>query len=234
MGRRAVPTAVATPRHLQQQQQQASKLKSESDIHPLTYPFEIATNPQKSQAVRTRNKKQPPTPASTNSKKPNTQIKPKIQKMTSPIPTPYKILITLFEPLLATSGALNALLSPSTLVSATLPTIRYTPTLYPLFTQQTGAWLLLAFHDFVTLRSEPYKDDVRIWRHTLMASGISDVFYIASLLQSMGPGLFFNPARWDFMTAVTVVTTVTPFLGKLCFLAGVGLPKKTSKERKRK
>lgn len=85
----------------------------------------------------------------------------------------------------------------------------------------------------MTLRSAEYKDDVRIWRHTLIASGISDAFYISSLLQSMGAGLFFNPARWDVMTAVTVVTTVTPFLGKLCFLAGVGLPK-TSNERKTK
>lgn len=84
---------------------------------------------------------------------------------------------------------------------------------------------MLAFHDFVTLRSDDFKDDVRVWRHTLAASAVSDVFYTASLIQSMGPAWFFNPLRWDVMNAVAVITTVTPFLGKLFFLAGVGLPK---------
>jgi hypothetical protein len=89
----------------------------------------------------------------------------------------------------------------------------------------TGTWLMIAFHDFVTLRSDAHRDDVRVWRHTLAASAISDVFYTASLIQSMGPAWFFNPLRWDVINAVAVITTVTPFLGKLCFLAGVGLPK---------
>lgn len=106
-----------------------------------------------------------------------------------------------------------------------MPSVPYAPSLAPLFTQMTGAWLMLAFHDFVTLRSEAYGNDVRAWRHTLAASAVSDVFYTAALIQSMGAVRFFNPLRWDLMNAVTVITTVGPFLGKLCFLAGVGLPK---------
>ncbi|KAI1117428.1 hypothetical protein F5Y14DRAFT_348663 [Nemania sp. NC0429] len=139
------------------------------------------------------------------------------------IPGPYRVLFTTLEPLLATGGAVQAFFFPSSLLAATMPSVTYSPSLAPLFTQMTGAWLMLAFHDAVTLRSG--SADVRAWRHTLAASAISDVFYSAALVQSMGVARFFNPLRWDLMTAVTVVTTLGPFLGKLCFLAGVGLPK---------
>jgi hypothetical protein len=142
---------------------------------------------------------------------------------TSPIPAAYRLLFTTVEPFLATGGAIQALFFPSALLSSTVPSVPYAPSLSPLFTQMTGSWLMLAFHDFVTLRSDAYKDDVRVWRHTLAASAISDLFYTASLIQSMGPAWFFNPLRWDFMNAVTFITTIAPFLGKLCFLAGVGL-----------
>ncbi|KAI1179673.1 hypothetical protein F4777DRAFT_441885 [Nemania sp. FL0916] len=141
----------------------------------------------------------------------------------SPIPHAYRFLFTTFEPLLATAGAVQAFFFPSALLASTVPSVPYSASLSPLFTQMTGSWLMLAFHDYVTLRSAAYRDDVRIWRHTLAASSVSDLFYTASLVQSMGASLFFNPLRWDAMTAVAVLTTVTPFLGKLCFLAGVGL-----------
>ncbi|KAI0914507.1 hypothetical protein F4823DRAFT_286033 [Ustulina deusta] len=143
----------------------------------------------------------------------------------SPIPRAYRLLFTTFEPLLATAGAIQAFFFPSALLSSTVPSVPYSPSLSPLFTQMTGAWLMLSFHDFVTLRSDGLRDDVRVWRHTLAASAVSDVFYTASLVQSMGPAWFFNPLRWDVVNAVAIITTVVPFLGKLCFLAGVGLSK---------
>ncbi|KAI1201933.1 hypothetical protein F5X97DRAFT_270470 [Nemania serpens] len=141
------------------------------------------------------------------------------------IPGPYRFLFTTLEPLLATGGAIQAFFFPASLLAATMPSVPYAPPLAPLFTQMTGAWLMLALHDLVTLRSAAYGGDVRAWRHTLLASAVSDVFYTAALVQSTGAARFFNPLRWDLMNAVTVVTTVGPFLGKLCFLAGVGLPK---------
>ncbi|KAF2969887.1 hypothetical protein GQX73_g3686 [Xylaria multiplex] len=150
---------------------------------------------------------------------------PRAYRLTSPIPRAYRLLFTTFEPLLATGGAIQAFFYPEALVSSTVPTVPYSPSLTPLFTQMTGAWLMLSFHDFVTLRSDGLKDDVRVWRHTLAASAISDAFYTASLIQSIGPARFFDPRRWDVVNAVTVITTVVPFLGKLCFLAGVGLSK---------
>ncbi|KAI0531979.1 hypothetical protein GGR58DRAFT_206516 [Xylaria digitata] len=150
---------------------------------------------------------------------------PRAYRLTSPIPRAYRLLFTTFEPLLAAGGAIQAFFYPEALLSSTVPTVPYSPKLTPLFTQMTGAWLMLSFHDFVTLRSDGLKDDVRVWRHTLAASAISDAFYTASLIQSIGPARFFDPRRWDVVNAVTVITTVVPFLGKLCFLAGVGLSK---------
>ncbi|KAI1185092.1 hypothetical protein F5B17DRAFT_48419 [Nemania serpens] len=154
------------------------------------------------------------------------------------IPAPYRVLFTTLEPLLATSGAVQAFFFPSSLLGATMPSVPYTPSLAPLFTQMTGAWLMLAFHDAVALRSAPYADDVRAWRHTLAASAISDLFYAAALVQGTGAARLLNPLRWDLMNAVTVVTTLGPFLAKLCFLAGLGLPKipaaKTGDARKTK
>ncbi|KAI1825088.1 hypothetical protein F4861DRAFT_213184 [Xylaria intraflava] len=149
----------------------------------------------------------------------------------SPIPRGYRILFTTLEPLLATAGAAQALVAPSALLRATLPSVPYHPALAPLFTQMTGSWLMLAFHDLVALRRS---DDVRVWRHTLAASALSDVFYAAGLAQSMGPASFFNPLRWDAVNALAVLTTVVPFLGKLCFLAGLGLPREAAGGREKK
>ncbi|KAI0388987.1 hypothetical protein F5Y17DRAFT_463167 [Xylariaceae sp. FL0594] len=145
---------------------------------------------------------------------------------TPTIPLPYTLLLTIFEPVLALSGALNALLSPHTLLSATLPSLPYTPALRPLMVHLSGSWLLLAYHDFFVLRSERYRNDIALWRHTLLASSLSDLAYISGLVLSMGWRRFLGVKGWDVMTAVTVITTVVPFVGKLCFLAGVGLPKK--------
>ncbi|KAI0878839.1 hypothetical protein GGS24DRAFT_344944 [Hypoxylon argillaceum] len=150
----------------------------------------------------------------------------------SPIPTTYRLLFTTIEPLLAIAGAVQALFSPAALLRSTLPSVPYVPALAPLFTQMTGAWLALAFHDVVTLRSAAHRDDPRVWRHTLAASAVSDVFYAASLAQSMGPARFFNPLRWDAVNAAAVVATVAPFVGKLFFLAGVGLPKASASAKK--
>ncbi|KAI1344097.1 hypothetical protein F5Y15DRAFT_187501 [Xylariaceae sp. FL0016] len=141
----------------------------------------------------------------------------------SPIPAPYRILFTIIEPLFATLGALQSLLTPSLLASTTHPSITYTPALRPLFTQSAGAWLMLAFHDAFTLRAPAYARDLRLWRHVLAAALLSDVGYTAGLVQSMGPRLFADPRRWDAASGITVVTTVVPMLAKVAFLAGVGL-----------
>ncbi|KAI1325601.1 hypothetical protein F5Y16DRAFT_257910 [Xylariaceae sp. FL0255] len=143
--------------------------------------------------------------------------------MASPIPSFYRHLFTTIEPILATTGALQALFQPQLLLAATVPSVPYSPSLSPLFTQFTGSWLMLAYHDFFVLRSPSNAHDVSVWRHTLAASSISDLFYTISLVQSMTPANFFNPLNWGWMEAIAVVTTVGPFLGKLCFLSGLGV-----------
>ncbi|ORY64102.1 uncharacterized protein BCR38DRAFT_434011 [Pseudomassariella vexata] len=140
----------------------------------------------------------------------------------STIPLPYLLVFHYVEPLFATLGALQALLSPGALVHMSLPSISYTPALRPLFTQLAGSWLMFAFHDAVTLRI--YRDDVRIWRHILGAAILSDVGYTASLVQSMGWEWFLNPLRWDLVNGFTILSTVGPLVAKVLFVLGVGVP----------
>ncbi|GAP90082.1 hypothetical protein SAMD00023353_0203380 [Rosellinia necatrix] len=140
------------------------------------------------------------------------------------IPAAYRLLFTVVEPALATSGAVGAVFFPSALLSSTAPGVAWAPALRPLVAQMAGPWLMLGFHGAVTLRSRAYRGDARLWRHALAASALSDVVYAAGLARALGPALFFDPRRWHLSAAAVVLTTVVPFLGKLCFLAGVGLP----------
>ncbi|KAI0025744.1 hypothetical protein F4780DRAFT_223788 [Xylariomycetidae sp. FL0641] len=148
----------------------------------------------------------------------------------SSIPLAYRVIFTYIEPLLATLGAIQALVGPAKLLAYSLPSVAYTASLGPLFPQMAGAWLQLAFHDGVTLRASssalPEAHKRWLWRHVLAAALLSDVGYTAGLVQSMGARRFADPTRWgDLPTAFTVVTTVLPMLAKVLFLLGVGLPR---------
>lgn len=123
---------------------------------------------------------------------------------------------------MAAGGAIQALFAPRALLRLELPSVPYSPALYPLFPQHAGAWLMLAFHDAVTLRV--YRDDVRVWRLVLGAALLSDLGYVYSLLVAMGVAHFLNPLTWSGAEALTVVTTVVPLVAKVAFEAGVGLP----------
>ncbi|KAK8094463.1 hypothetical protein PG997_001148 [Apiospora hydei] len=140
----------------------------------------------------------------------------------SPIPLTYRIIFNYVEPLLATLGAIQVVIAPRDLLRLSLPSVPYSPALYPLFPQMCGAWLMFAFHDVVTLR---IYQDVHIWKHILGAAIFSDLGYTTGLVQSMGPAWFFNPLRWDGANAFTVVSTLLPLLAKILFVLGVGLPR---------
>lgn len=123
---------------------------------------------------------------------------------------------------MATGGAVQALFAPQDLLRLELPSVPYTAAIYPLFPQHAGAWLMLAFHDAVTLRL--YPDDVRVWKLVLGAGILSDLGYVYSLFVGMGGAArFLNPGAWSAGEAFTVVTTVVPLAVKVAFELGVGL-----------
>ncbi|KAK8086935.1 hypothetical protein PG994_001909 [Apiospora phragmitis] len=146
----------------------------------------------------------------------------------SPIPLTYRIIFNYAEPLMATLGAVQAVVAPRDLLRLSLPSVPYTTAMYPLFSQMCGAWLMFAFHDVVTLRIYQH---VHIWKHILGAAILSDLGYVASLVQSMGLAWFCSPLRWDGANAFTVVSTLLPLLAKIFFVLGVGLPRSTPKAK---
>jgi hypothetical protein len=136
------------------------------------------------------------------------------------IPLTYHIAFTWWEPILAFCGALQAYLTPSDLIELTLRQPSYTSALHPLFTQIAGGWILLAFHDAVTLR---LTQDVRVWTSLLFAGLLSDLMYTLSLYEGLGPEIFWNPLVWDFDGWVTFVTTVPIMFLKVAFVLRIGL-----------
>jgi hypothetical protein len=136
------------------------------------------------------------------------------------IPFIYRLAFNWIEPLFAFSGALQSYLAPAQLLGITHPGIRYSQSLHPVFTQLSGGWVYLAFNDVVTLRAT---DDTRVWTAILAGSLLSDVLYLASILEHLGPSVFFNPARWTKNQWSTMVLTL-PFTAlKLAFIARTGL-----------
>lgn len=139
------------------------------------------------------------------------------------IPWYYRLTFNYIEPSLAVLGALANFVFPEENINSQTPFAgrhysHAATALAPLAVQISGGWLLLAFHDLVTLR---YTRDVNIWRLVLAGGLISDVIYTYSL--------WMDPAnnRWTIFASGTSiflhVTTVCPMLLKVAFLLGVGL-----------
>jgi len=139
-----------------------------------------------------------------------------------PVPLIYRIAFNWVEPFFATAGALQAYIFPRSLQEIETPSIKYSPILQPLFTQRTGAWLLLAFNDAVTLRAT---QDIIIWRLILAGGLFSDFFYTLSILEDRGSAKFWDPMAWDMNDWITITLTVVPMAIKLACVAGVGFGK---------
>ncbi|KAK6845176.1 hypothetical protein PG995_015286 [Apiospora arundinis] len=133
----------------------------------------------------------------------------------SPIPLTYRVIFNYVEPLLATLGAVQAVVAPRDLLRLSLPSVPYTTAMYPLFPQMCGG----------------LAHDVHIWKHILGAAILSDLGYTAGLAHSMGLAWFCNPLRWDATNAFTVVSTLLPLLAKILFVVGVGLPRPAPKAK---
>lgn len=79
---------------------------------------------------------------------------------------------------------------------------------------------MFAFNDAVTLR---ITQDVRVWTSLLTAGLLSDLIYTSSLIEDLGPAVFWNPMKWSLIHAFTLLTTIPPLLLKVAFIARVGL-----------
>lgn len=136
------------------------------------------------------------------------------------IPFVYRLTFNWIEPVLAFGGAIQSYIAPRALLAIQTPSVQYNDSLHPIFTQLAGGWTLLAFNDAVTLR---LTQDVRVWTSLLTAGLLSDIIYTSSLIEDLGPAVFWNPAKWSFIHAFTLLTTIPPLLVKVAFIARVGL-----------
>ena len=130
----------------------------------------------------------------------------------------YTITFLYVEPLFATLGALQILVSPLTYLELGQPNTapHYHPALQPLFTTLAGGWLLLAFHDLVTLRMFKPGSDAsletceKVWRCVLAGGLLSDVLYVTCLVQDLGLMWFVRIGEWKVIDWFTVTSTAWP------------------------
>ena len=135
----------------------------------------------------------------------------------------YTITFLYVEPLFATLGALQILFSPLKYLELGQPNTapHYHPALQPLFTTLAGGWLLLAFHDLVTLRmfktgsGASLETCEKVWRCVLAGGLLSDVLYVTCLVQDLGLMWFIKVGEWKLIDGFTVTSTVWPMGLKL-------------------
>lgn len=148
-----------------------------------------------------------------------------------PVALPYRLCFNWFEPLMAFAGALQVLFDPASYVALALPNQRFIAGTQPLYTQISGGWLILAFHDAVTLRV--YNRNVQVWKLVLAAGLVSDLIYYFSAYQELGFDRFVYPSLWEKGEWITFVTGYPPLLMKVAFLLGLGVGSGTEKVVKR-
>ena len=130
----------------------------------------------------------------------------------------YTLTFLYLEPFFATLGALSILFYPLTYLELGQPNTapHYHPALQPLFTTLAGGWLLLAFHDLVTLRMFRPGSDAsletceKVWRCVLAAGLLSDVFYVTCLVQDLGLMWIVRIDEWRGIDWFTMSSTVWP------------------------
>lgn len=135
---------------------------------------------------------------------------------------------------MAIAGALQASFDAPGLLAVATPNAlpHYHPMLQSLFTQLAGGWLLIAFHDIVTLRA--FSHNRTVWRCVLGAGLVSDACYVASVVQDLGVARFINPVLWTKGDWLTITTTLAPMAFKTAFVLGVGMGKNPFSQVKEK
>ncbi|KAF2672333.1 hypothetical protein BT63DRAFT_194064 [Microthyrium microscopicum] len=137
------------------------------------------------------------------------------------IPLTYRVMFNWIEPIQASIGAFQAYFLAHALAEAETPNIKYHSGLQPLYTQKTGAWLLLASHSIVL----HYTQDPNLWRLIQVGGLFSDVFYLLSLYEDRGPARFWSTSLWTPNDWAVIIASVLPFAIRIACVAGLGFKK---------
>jgi hypothetical protein len=138
-----------------------------------------------------------------------------------PIHWIYRACFHYFEPFLALAGSIHVTFDAPGYLAIANPNVKYNKSLKPLFTSIMGGWLIVAFHDAVTLRA--FSRDTKVWWYILFAHFISDLAYAYAVCQDLGAERFFNPMIWNVWDWLTIGTTIPPMVLKVGFLLGIGV-----------
>ena len=150
------------------------------------------------------------------------QDAPTIVSAKASLPVIYRLILTVIEPLLATSGVLLAFFNPADyLATMTRGSVSYAPETAFLYTELGGAWLHFAFIEAVVLRAF---DDLRLWRVLCVGMLLSDAAYFHSAAQGVGGwGPWLALAEWTASDWLVFWTTAPMTLTKILVVLGVGV-----------
>ncbi|TWU73900.1 hypothetical protein ED733_003419 [Metarhizium rileyi] len=140
----------------------------------------------------------------------------------SSIPLPYRLLLTVLEPLFAANGAMLVFRAPAhylSMMTRHAAAATAGPTF--LYTSLGGSWLYFAFVEAVVMR---VCDDLRLWRLLCAGMLLSDAVFCHSVAQAVG-----GWAAWAGLSAWTlddhlVFWGTVPFIVvRVLVVLGVGL-----------
>ena len=143
-------------------------------------------------------------------------------KASSSIPSPYRVVLTTLEPLIALGGVLQALTTPEVyLQTMTRSRIPYDPATHFLYTELAGSWLFFVFLVVFALR---HFDDLRVWRWVCVAVLLQDVFFVWSVAEAVGGwDVWVDVAGWEVSDWLVFWTTLPGFLVRILIVLGIGV-----------
>lgn len=129
-----------------------------------------------------------------------------------PIPPLPRYTLTHAEPLFALLGALQCIFTPRLISALEAPSAPYTPTLYPLFIQRAGGYIMVTMLGWWVLGGTRERG---VWRMVAGAGLVQDAFYIAGLWKGRG-------SRFGVIEGVVWVTTLMVAVARVSVLLGTG------------
>ena len=141
--------------------------------------------------------------------------------MASSVPYIYRIYFTIFDPLMAASGAYMCLFAPFAILNADPPPAAIDTTYQPIFQQLAGTMLATGLLSAVLPHATNY--DLRVWRILAGSLLTVDAGCLWGIISRLGLQGRLSPAGWGGEQWVPVLIAGSTMALRACFVAGLGL-----------
>ncbi|KZZ90163.1 hypothetical protein AAL_07264 [Moelleriella libera RCEF 2490] len=147
-------------------------------------------------------------------------------------PAPYRVILTVIEPLFAVCGAALVLVRPRAYLSTMSRGLGvFSADSTFMYTTAGGAWLYFAFVEAVVLRAY---DDARLWRLLCAGMLLSDAAYCVSVVQAVGGwDRWVDLAAWTTDDWVAFAATAPMVLVRILIVLGVGVRAATTGKKRK-